>query len=175
MAWEAKYYVKQLSLAQAGLAPYLMASAIAYDVGVVAFGDLASRRPRAQGNEHEPARLLFGIGALLAATGIGALTMASTPAAALAGFLAGAVGRGAVITLCNTDTIARMPHGAVSAAAGVIASVQSLGAIVVNPAVGTVVQRWGYGPALVVIAAWTIPCTLVWIVWRPPRMHPLVE
>ena len=174
MAWEAKYYVRQFGLTQAGVAPYLMASAIAYDLGAVVFGDLAGRRERHL-QDGSPPRLLLGAGALLAAIGLTGLAVAPAPHLALAFFLASGAGRGAVVTLCNTDALARVPRHAVSAAGGVIASVQSLGAIVTNPILGYTVQRMGYPPALVCLAAWTIPGTLAWMLLPAADRAPALE
>jgi hypothetical protein len=84
-------------------------------------------------------------------------------------FMASGAGRGAVVTLCNADALARVPARAVSAAGGIIASVQALGGIVVNPVLGLAVQRLGYGPALAGIALLTVPGTLAWLAWEPPR------
>ena len=163
MAWESKFYVRQFGLTQKGLTGYLVASAIAYDVGAILFGDLAARRERRRGHDRSPPRALLTCGAALAAAGLTGLAVAPTAHTALVCFLASAAGRGAVVTLCNTDTLARVPRGAVSAAGGVIASVQSLGAIVTNPALGHAVQRFGYSPALAVLAAWTVPGTIAWL------------
>jgi len=163
MAWESKFYVRQFGLTQKGLTGYLVASALAYDVGAIVFGDLAARRERRRGHDRSPPRALLGCGALLAAVGLAELAVAPSAHAALAGFLASAAGRGAVVTLCNTDTLARVPRRAVSTAGGVIASVQSLGAIVTNPLLGHAVQRFGYSPALAVLAAWTLPGTIAWL------------
>jgi ACS family hexuronate transporter-like MFS transporter len=164
LAWEAKYYVRQFGLTQTALVPYLMASAVAYDAGAIAFGDLAARRAKRLDDGSAP-RLLLALGAVLAAVGLAGLSLAPDAHVAVAFFLSSALGRGAVVTLCNTDALGRIPRAAVSAAGGVIASVQSLGAIVVNPAVGHAVQSYGYPPALAVLAAWTIPCTAAWLFW----------
>jgi ACS family hexuronate transporter-like MFS transporter len=175
MAWESKFYVRQFGLTQKGLTGYLVASAVAYDVGAVLFGDLAARRERRRGHDHSPPRALLGLGALLAATGLAGLAAAPGPHIALAFFMTSAVGRGAVVTLCNTDTLARVPQRAVSAAGGVIASVQSLGAIVVNPLLGHAVQSFGYAPALAVIAAWTLPGTIAWLLMPVRTASPAFE
>jgi ACS family hexuronate transporter-like MFS transporter len=167
MAWEAKFYVSRFALPQGGLAPYLVASAVAYDAGAILFGDLASRRQRRREREGTPPRLLLACGALLAAAGLAGLAFAPTAHVAVAFFIASGAGRGAVVTLCNTDAIARMPLRSVSAAGGVIASVQSLGAIVTNPLLGHAVQSFGYAPALVVLSVWTVPGTIAWLAWSP--------
>ena len=175
MAWEAKYYVRQFALTQQGLTGYLVASAVAYDLGAILFGDLAARRARRRGHDGSAPRALLAAGALLAALGLAGLAVAPGPHVALACFVAGGAGRGAFVTLCNTDTLARVPQRAVSAAGGVIASVQSLGAIVVNPLLGHAVQGFGYSPALAVLAAWTVPGTIAWLLMPAPSDVPAFE
>ncbi len=175
MAWESKYYVRQFALTQKGLTGYLVASALAYDAGAILFGDLAARRARRRGHDRSAPRALLASGAVLAAAGLAGLAVAPSPRVALACFVASAAGRGAFVTLCNTDTLARMPRSAVSAAGGVIASVQSLGAIVTNPLLGHSVQSFGYGPALAVIAAWTVPGTLAWLLLPSRSEAPAFE
>ena len=86
-----------------------------------------------------------------------------------------AAGRGAVVTLHNIDTLARVPRHAVSAASGVIASVQSLGAIVTNPLLGLAVVSFGYRPALAVLAAWTLPGTVAWLLMPVTTEAPALE
>jgi ACS family hexuronate transporter-like MFS transporter len=166
--WEAKFYVRQVRMDQASLAPYLMASAFLFDAGALLFGDLASRGVRVRGDAAPP-RLLFATGAFLAAAGMATLAVAHTPVVVLIGMGLGGVGRGAVVTLTNSDTLGRMPPGMVSAAAGVIASVQSLGAIVVNPIVGAVVSRHSYEGVVLALAAWAVILALAWLAWPAPR------
>jgi ACS family hexuronate transporter-like MFS transporter len=168
LSWEAKFYVRETHLAQGSLAPYLMASALLYDAGALLFGDLASRRARARGDSSPP-RLLFAIGALLIGCGVVVLSGAHAPAGALAGMALVATGRGAVVALANSDTLARVPQQIIAAAAGVIASVQSLCAIVVNPLIGAVVQHHGYGGIVLALGAWAVPLAAVWIAWRAPQ------
>ena len=170
-AWESKLYVGQIHLQPQELAPYLMLSALLYDLGALLFGDLASRRARARGDA-APHRLLFGTGAACAVTGMLLLAIAYTPARAVVGMGFAAVGRGAVVTLVNSDTLARMPRRMVSAAGGVIASAQSLAGLLVNPVVGTVVKHHGFVPVLLALAAWTAPLATTWLVWRPPEPPP---
>jgi ACS family hexuronate transporter-like MFS transporter len=168
LSWEAKFYVRETHLTQVSLAPYLMASAFLYDAGALLFGDLASRRARARGDSSPP-RLLFGLGALLIASGAVVLSGAHAPATALAGMALVATGRGAVVALSNSDTLARVPQQAVAAAAGVIASVQSLCAIFVNPLIGDVVQNHGYGGVVLALGAWAVPLAVIWIMWPAPE------
>jgi ACS family hexuronate transporter-like MFS transporter len=167
-AWESKLYVGQVGMAQRDLWPYLMLSAFLYDIGALLFGDLASRRARARGDA-APHRALFATGAALAASGMVVLSGAHTPGRAMLGMGLAAVGRGAAVTLVNSDTLARMPQRTVSAAGGVIASAQSLAGLLVNPLVGSVVKHRGFFPVLLALAAWTLPMAAAWIVWRAPE------
>jgi ACS family hexuronate transporter-like MFS transporter len=168
LSWEAKFYVRETHLAQGSLAPYLVTSALLYDAGALLFGDLASRRARARGDATPP-RLLFSLGTLILGSGMVVLSVAHTPAAALAGMAVGAAGRGAVVTLAISDTLRRMPQQVVSAAAGVIASAQSLCAIVVSPIIGAVVQHHGYGGVVLALGAWAVPLAAIWIAWPAPE------
>jgi sugar phosphate permease len=167
MAWEAKLYVRVTELAQKDLAVYLTTSAVLYDAGALLFGDLASRRAKRRGDA-SPHRALFACGAVLATAGMVALCFARSPTGVLTGMALGAIGRGAIVTLANSDTLARMPQRAVAAAGGVIASVQSLGAIVLNPIIGATAQSRGYAPITASIAAWTLPLAIAWIAWPAP-------
>ena len=66
-----------------------------------------------------------------------------------------------------------MPRRISAAAGGVVASAHSLASIIVNPLVGTAVQRSGYVGVVLGIAAWTVPLGLIWLVWPPrPREEP---
>jgi predicted MFS family arabinose efflux permease len=168
LSWEAKFYVREAHLAQGSLAPYLVASALLYDAGALLFGDLASRRARALGDASPP-RLLLALGTLLLGSGMVVLSVAHTPAVALAGMALGAAGRGSVVTLAISDTLARMPQQAVASGAGVIASVQSMCAIVVSPLIGIVVQHHGYGGVVLALGAWAVPLAAAWIAWPAPE------
>ena len=97
------------------------------------------------------------------------LAYAPTPLAALGGMALGGGGEGrAQSRWCNSDTLSRMPQQLVAGSGGIIASAQSLGAIVVNPLIGMVVQQHGYGGVLLALAAWTVPGCAAWIAWRAP-------
>lgn len=159
LSWESKFYVAQTGLLQRDLAPYLVASALLYDLGALLGGDLASRAV--------PHRALFAAGLAIAVAGPLVLAPARTPAAALLGMGLGALGRGAVLPLAVSDALGRMPRRVAAAAGGVVASVHSLASIVVNPAVGAAVKRGGYTGVVLGIAAWTVPLGLAWLAWRP--------
>ncbi len=168
-AWEAKFYVKVFALAQRDLGGYLMVSAALYDGGALLFGDLAARRARARAHDGTAPRALFGVATLCAAMGATSLAFAGSPFAAMVSMAVGATGRGALVTLLNSDMAARSPRAQVSAAAGVIASAQAAAHVVVNPIVGYCVQSSGYRGVLLGLAAWTLPGCLAWMAWEPRR------
>jgi ACS family hexuronate transporter-like MFS transporter len=173
LAWEAKFYAHQYALTQEQLWGYVTASAFAYDCGALLFGDLAARRaiaPRQAGSAHDgsPPRVLFGVATLLAAAGFMALAEAPSPRVAVICMVFGAVGRGAMVTLLNTDMAERAPRAAVSAAAGIIASAQAAMHAIVNPIIGHAVERAGYHGILLALGAWTIPGALAWLFWSSP-------
>jgi ACS family hexuronate transporter-like MFS transporter len=167
LAWESKLYVARTALTQKDLAPYLMASAVLYDVGAIAAGDLASRLAKRR-RHGAPPRGLFVGGLALAIAGPLVLSMAHTSGLVLLGMGLGAVGRGAVLPLAVSDALARMPRRIAAAAGGVVASAHSLASVVVNPLVGSAVQRSGYVGVVLGIAAWTLPLGLAWLMWKPP-------
>ncbi|MCX5748392.1 MAG: hypothetical protein NT062_38555, partial [Proteobacteria bacterium] len=77
-------------------------------------------------------------------------------------------GFGGIYTLVTSDLIGRMPPSSVSMAAGVVASAQSLALIIANPLIGRSVDAYGdYTVAIVVLALWVLPGSLVWHLWRP--------
>jgi ACS family hexuronate transporter-like MFS transporter len=170
MTWESKLYTTQLGLKPADVWSYMMASAFAYDCGALLFGDLAARRARAlRGSAHDGSapRALFGIGTALAAIGVLALSQTTSPHVAVACFVASAVGRGALVTLLNSDMASRAPRAAVSTAAGIIASAQAGVHALVNPIIGHSVQAHGYRGILLALGVWTIPGSIAWMVWSP--------
>jgi hypothetical protein len=169
LSWESKFYVAQTGLAQRDLAPYLVASALLYDLGALLGGDLASRAARSTRGAGAPShRALFAAGAAIALAGPLTLASAHTPVAALLGMGLGALGRGAVIPLSVSDALGRMPRRIAAAAGGVVASAHSLAAIVVNPVVGAAVKHGGYAGVVLGIAAWTVPLGVAWLAWPPP-------
>jgi hypothetical protein len=93
----------------------------------------------------------------------------------VSGVLCGAVaagGVGAVFAIVTSDLIARIPREAVSLAAGLCASAQSLSYIVASPLIGASVQAThGYGRAFVGLGLWVLPGCLLWLFVRPaPRV-----
>jgi hypothetical protein len=88
------------------------------------------------------------------------------------------VGGGAVYTLVTADLLSRMPKESVSFAGGILAGAQSLALIILNPLVGSAVERYeSYDQVTMAIGLWAIPGAVVWLLWRPvlrfePRRRP---
>jgi predicted MFS family arabinose efflux permease len=167
LSWESKFYVAQTGLSQRDLAPYLMTSALLFDLGALAIGDVAARRTAATMGKTDH-RALFGVALSLTLAGPLALSVAHTPVSALFGMALAALGRGALIPLVVTDALARMPKRIAAAAGGVHSSVHALAAIVVNPIVGVAVKHAGYVPVVVAIAMCAVLPGIAWLAWHPP-------
>jgi ACS family hexuronate transporter-like MFS transporter len=166
LGWGAKYLNRTFDVAQADVGGYLWLPPLAFDLGAVVFGDLASRQRREEG---APPRLLFAIAIPLAAC-LGGLPSAASPWEATALMGVAMAGGGGLYTLVTADLLSRMPAPSVSFASGIMAGAQSLALIIMNPLVGAAVDRLeSYeGPALA-LGAWVLPGSLIWLLWRPAK------
>ena len=168
--WGAKFLERHHGVAQGDMGRYLVLPPLAYDLGSIAFGDLASRRAKNRSDPLASDRLLFAAALALAAT------MVLVPASrstweAIAWASVSLAGCGGLFALMTADMMARVAPSAVSLAGGICAGAQSLALIVANPLVGREVDRtWSYTVPLLVLAAWMMPGSLVWLAWNPrPR------
>jgi ACS family hexuronate transporter-like MFS transporter len=164
--WGAKYLVATHGLTQSQVKPYLVIPPLFYDAGAVLFGHLASKRLAQRG--HAPERLLFSIAFGLALL-MGALPLARTPGVAM--LIAGvAMGGGsALFALLTADMLARVPPSAVSSAGGICAAAQSVAYIAASPILGKLIDTTGgYTVPFLVLAGWTIPGCVGWLIWDPP-------
>jgi ACS family hexuronate transporter-like MFS transporter len=165
LGWGAKYLVRAFGLEQGDVGGYLWLPPLVFDAGAILFGDLASRQRRAEG---VPARALYAIGLALAAT-LALLPLAATPWQAMVVLGVTSAGGGALYTITTSDLLTRMPVGSLSFAAGLLACAQSVALIIVNPLIGRAVDRLGdYDAVAVALGIWTIPGSLIWLLWRPP-------
>jgi predicted MFS family arabinose efflux permease len=163
LQWGAMFFDAR-HVGKAEYASYLLASGIAYDVGAIAFGDLASRRARRVGTA--PHRLLLGISTALAAGGLAAMTLGDTTLV-VGALIVMSIGRGGYTAIVNADTLARLHDGEIATGAALIASAQSLIILAVNPRIGASFDaRHTYTPAMLAIAAFAVVPFTVWAVWR---------
>lgn len=165
LQWGAKFFAAH-GVGKAAYATYLLASGIAYDVGAIAFGDLASRRARRVGTA--PHRLLLGVSTTFAVIGLAGMALAAGEVAMVAFLVAMSIGRGGYTALVNADTLARLRDDEIATGAALIASAQSAIILAVNPVLGASVDATHtYTPAMLAIAAFTVLPFTAWALWRP--------
>ncbi len=167
LLWGAKYLVKVHGMTQAQVGNVLWMPPLAFDLGAVIFGDLASRRRRGRAGPGAPARGLMLGSALLGAAMIGAGLGGGLEQALLCLSLSMA-GGGGLYALATSDMMARVPPGAVSTAGGITAAAQSLTYIVLNPLLGRYLDGGGaYQHILLALGLWVLPGSLLWVLWVP--------
>jgi hypothetical protein len=163
--WGAKYLVRTFALEQGDIGGYLFLPPLMFDAGAILFGHLASRQRRDEG---VPARGLYAIGIVLGAA-LALLPQAATPWQSMLIMGVANAGGGALYTIATSDLLARMPPTSVSFAAGILACAQSLTYVIINPLIGRAVDRLGnYDAVGITLGIWVIPCSLIWLLWRPP-------
>ncbi len=165
-AWGAKYLVRTFHLGQKDVGAYLWLPPLALDVGAIAFGHFASRQRRGEG---VPPRALFAVGLVLVAS-FAMLPLATSPWAGVAVISIAMCGGGAIYTLVTADLLGRVPPTSIAFAGGILAGAQSLSHIVAGPLVGaSVAATSSFDTAALVLGLWSVPGTLVWLLWRPGR------
>jgi ACS family hexuronate transporter-like MFS transporter len=167
LLWGAKYLVKVHGLTQAQVGNVLWIPPVAFDLGSVIFGDLASRRRQGREGPGAPAQGLVLGAAVLGAAMIGAAQGGSLEVALLCLSLSMA-GGGGLFAVATADMMARVPQGAVSTAGGIAAAAQSLTYIVVNPLLGRYLDAGGsYAMILLALGFWVLPGSVLWALWVP--------
>ena len=166
LAWGSKYLVGAQGVPKLDVGHYLWLPPLVFDVGAVAFGDLASRR-RARTRDGSSPRALFAIATVLG-TCLALLAFAATPWQAMAIAAVALFGAGGLYTLATADLLGRMPGAGIARAGGVLACAQSLALVIMNPLVGAAVDHaHSYVGVVIAIGAWVVPGSLVWLLWRP--------
>ena len=160
-AWGAKFLATTYHVTQEDVGRYLWLPPLCLDVGAIAFGDLYSRLGR-------PRSLLVVAIAMTCSIALVPVTHGAWSAVAIASVSIG--GGGAMYTVITSDVMSTMPGDSVSVAGGLIASGQSTAVILANPLIGRAVDHWhNYDAVCWAIAAWVIPGSLVWLLWKPSR------
>ena len=163
-SWGAKFLVGTFQLKQQDVGHYLWLPPLCFGAGTFMFGDLSSRLSRAA---HAPPRALFAI-AMVFASMIVLLPSADTPWHAMAITGVAIAGGGGLLALSTADLLSRVPPEVVAAASGTLAGAQSLAYIAVSPVIGSLVQHFhDYDAATLVLGAWVLPGSLIWLAWRP--------
>lgn len=165
LGWNTKYLKLTFDVAQRDMRPYLLLPPLAFDLGGIVFGDLASRQRRPEG---VPPRTLFAI-AIVPAACLGLLPFADSAWESIAFVCTAMAGAAALYALVTADLLSRMPRNSASFAAGIMAGAQSLALIIVNPLIGASVDYYGsYDVIAITLGFWVIPGSLIWLLWRPP-------
>lgn len=163
LLWSSKFLVSRYGLSQTEVGGLVWLPPLAFDLGAVAFGDLASRR-----RDGGTPRLLVAIGAALSLA-IALVPLADRPSTATALVGVAVTGAGALYALLTSDMLARVPPSCVSVAGGATAAAQSIAYVLVNPLLGKSVQATGsYTAALVALAVWVVPGVTAWLLLPPP-------
>lgn len=171
LTWNAKFLVRTFGITQRAVGRYAWLPPLLFDLGAVAFGDLAARLARAPGPHRGGTHPLLLLAAATLAVGgtLSVATLAQGPWSAelLAGVAM--LGGGGCYAMLTSDMLARIPAGQVSAAGGLCASAQSLAFVLANPLIGRGVERFhGYREVLLATALCVVPGVLSWRLW--PRV-----
>ncbi len=162
--WSTQLLVEHFHEKQDELARFVWFPLVAYDVGAVGFGWLASLRDRASAHTRSHVAYLF----VACASGSCIALVGLMPSATWAVVVTGVamIGAGGLYTLPTADMISRVSPDASARAAGCTAAAQSLSIIVAAPLVGAVLDRThSYPLVLAGIAALLLPAWLVWARW----------
>ncbi len=160
LTWGSKFLVREYDIKQGDVGRYLWLAPLMFDLGAIAFGDLASRRPSWR-------RMLFCVAIVLGVM-IAGLQFANGPWQAMLLLGASMAGGGALYTLVTADLMSRVSPSAISLAGGTLAAAQSLILILANPLVGASVDHFqSYDFALTCTAIWVLPGCVAWLLIRP--------
>lgn len=165
IGWFPQILLAAFHVRQADQAAYVWAPPLAFDLGAVGVGYLASLRDRkAPGGVSAKADWVALAAALSA-------TLALVPRVADARVATGVVGLsmaggGALYTLAAAEMLSRVDKRWTAAAGGVTAAAQSIVHIVASPLIGRSVDATkSFSHSLVALGLWTLPWSLVWIAW----------
>jgi ACS family hexuronate transporter-like MFS transporter len=167
LLWGSKLLVAAFAIPKERVGVYLWMPPLLYDLGAIAFGDLASRFARRHPDGRPPRLLVTCALALMLTLGVVPLAPDPWTAVALAGV--GLFGGGGVFAILTADMIARVGARNAASAGGITAAAQSIAYVVANPLIGRGVDAFGgYVEVCLLLAAWVVPGAIVWLVWRPP-------
>jgi MFS transporter, ACS family, hexuronate transporter len=174
LIWGSKYLVSRHGVHQRDVGNYLWLPPLLFDLGAIAFGDLATRRQRARaatGDDGSPHRFLMATAALLASS-LALVPLANTAWSAVAIEAISMAGGGGLYALATADMMGRVSPAAVSQSGGITAAAQSLTHIVIHPLIGRHLDESGsYTAVLVALGAWVLPFSALWIIHTPPPLH----
>src|SRR3989475_4715228 len=161
MFWASKFLVARYGISKGELPRHLFSPPLAFDLGAIAYGDLASRARRRSAARSETALVLVA-SSLGLAIGWMAVPAAPWPAVSIAAVVC--FGIGGAFAMSNAGALLAIPRSAVSPASAVTTAAGALGAIVSNPLIGWSVDRTGsYTLALWCLGLLVLPGTAAWL------------
>jgi ACS family hexuronate transporter-like MFS transporter len=161
LVWGAKYLVATFAVKQGDVGDYLWLPPLCFDLGAIGFGDLLART--------RAPNAIYVVGIVLSSA-LALLPWAATPWQAMGIISVTVAGTGALYTVVLADLLQRVPREATSLAGGIVAGGQSLALIIANPIIGRAVQHYHrYDEVAVATAAWVVPGSVVWLLWRPKK------
>ncbi len=164
--WSSLYLHDVHGVAQADVGRYLWLPPLLLDLGAVTFGFLAGRHAARHGAERSPVALAAICAALVAAVAL--LPLARDPWTATLLFGVVLAGGGGLFAILTADLMTGVGPALAASAGGITAAAQSIAYIVASPLIGRAVESsGGYDLAIVALAVWLVPGTLVWVLMRP--------
>src|SRR3989454_1500103 len=161
MFWAPKFLVARYGISQGEVARYSFFPPLAFDLGAIAFGDLASRARRRSAARSETALVLVA-SSLGLAIGWMAVPAAPWPAVSIAAVVC--FGIGGALAMSNAGALLAIPRSAGSRASAMTTAPGALGAIGSNPLIGWAVDRTGsYTLALWCLGLLVLPGTAAWL------------
>ncbi len=166
--WTSQYLVERWHFHKGEVGTHLVVAPIAFDLGSIGFGWIASTRER-PGQPPRTQNDLLLVATLLAAL-LALAPLAGSANAAIAIFAASALGGGGVYVIVTADMLARVPLDKTSSAGGMAAAAQSLAHIAASPLVGAAIDRThGYTSALLALGVAVVPTSLAFAFWPGMR------
>ncbi|HVH47857.1 MAG TPA: hypothetical protein VM925_36230, partial [Labilithrix sp.] len=161
--WTAKFLVDGLGMPKEAIGNYLILPPLAFDVGALAFGALASSRHSSAAGTTPRGLLVFS---MLLCASLALVPLSGSPGFAIALFGASACGCGGIYALVTADMLDRVPMDRTSAASGMMAAGQSLAHVLAGPLVGWTIDRThSHTTAVVVLGLIVVPTTLAFVAW----------
>jgi len=165
--WAPKFLVARYGISQAEVARYSFLPPLAFDLGAIVFGDLASRARRRNASRSEAALVVVAASLGLA---IGWMARPQTPWASVSLAAAVCFGIGGAFAMTSAAALLAVPRSMVSRANAMTTAAAALGAIVSNPLIGWSVDRTGsYSLALRCLGLLVLPGTAAWLLLARPE------
>jgi ACS family hexuronate transporter-like MFS transporter len=160
LLWFSQYLVGARGVPQDAIGQYLWVPPLAFDLGSVSFGAMASRRD-ARGIRWPKPDLVMGAALLSAALALVPLAGSAWGAVVFASV--SMAGGGGLYALLTSEMLANIDRRLLSSAGGLTAATQSLVHIVASPLVGAVVDRThSYDGVLVTLGLLVVPAVACW-------------